>query len=85
MSQNIMKMIVEYMNIRIFELIFIEREEREFSLMSEAHEKIAFWTDWHSKNLLTIVYWTETRLSVLKEVLMEQVKITHVMTATSES
>ena len=42
MSQNIMKMIVEYMNIRIFELIFIEREEREFSLMSEAHEKIAF-------------------------------------------
>ena len=31
------------------------------------------------KNLFTVVYWTETRLFVLKEVLMKQVKITHII------
>ena len=30
------------MNVRIVELIFMEKDEREFSLMSEAHEKIVF-------------------------------------------
>ena len=32
----------KYMNVRIVELIFMEKDEREFSLMSEAHEKIVF-------------------------------------------
>ena len=67
------------MNVRIVELIFMEKDEREFSLMSEAHEKIVFCMVRHSKNLFTVVYWTETRLFVLKEVLMKQVKITHVI------
>ena len=73
----------EYMNIRIVELIFMEKDEREFSLMSEAHEKIVFWTVRHSKNLFTFGYWLETRLFVLKEVLMKQVKIKHVITVTT--
>ena len=30
------------MNIRIVELIFMEKDKREFSLMSQAHEKIVF-------------------------------------------
>ena len=30
------------MNIRIVELIFMEKDEREFCLISEAHEKIVF-------------------------------------------
>ena len=61
----------KYMNVRIVELIFIEKDEKEFSLMFEAHEYNVFWTVRHSKILLTVVYWTETKLFVLKEVLMK--------------
>ena len=32
----------KYMNVRIAELIFMKKDEREFSLMSEAHGKIDF-------------------------------------------
>ena len=73
------------MNVRIVELIFMEKDKRQFSLISEAHEKIAFWAVRYSKNLFTVVYWTETRLFALKEVLMKEVKITHIITTTIES
>ena len=32
----------EYINLRIVQLIFMEKDKREFSLMSEVHEKIVF-------------------------------------------
>ena len=76
----------KYMNVRIVELIFMGKDEREFSLMSEAHEKLVFWTVCHSKNLFTVVYWTEENSCLLlKEVLMKQVKIAHVIKVRIES
>ena len=32
----------KYMNVRILELIYMGKDEREFSLISEAHEKLVF-------------------------------------------
>ena len=73
------------MNVRILELIYMGKDEREFSLISEAHEKLVFWTVSHSKNLFAVVYWTETSRLVLKEVLMKQVKMAHVIKVRIES
>ena len=64
------------MNVRIYELIFMGKYEREFSLLFEAHERIVFLMVRHFQSLFTDVYLTETRLFVLKEVLMTQMKIT---------
>ena len=52
------------MNVRIAELIFMEKDEREFSLMSKAHECIVFETVRHSKTLLAVVFFYRRRASM---------------------
>ena len=50
----------EYINLRIVQLIFMEKDKREFSLMSEVHEKIVFWMVRHSKTFSQLFFEQKT-------------------------
>ena len=64
----------KYMNAKTVELIFMKKNERIFLDVQN------FWKRSDILKTFSVVYWTETRLFLLK-VLMKQSKIINVITA----